>query len=344
MVDNPSRLFDSLRIGMVSFTVIEGATAQCQDGIVHHANLAFANTVGRSQEALNGVRLGDDIDEQAFQPMIAAAKIAGELRDVVKTTVEIGIGGEEQIFDVSIIASGNVFRAAFIDVTDIVWANRSLERRLGELRFNNDALESQAAELTRLAEEIEEARQSLDKEVERRTKLERELRRLAHFDELTGVANRRSFLNEAQAVLDKSAPDRKSVMILLDIDHFKKINDSYGHGAGDDVLRAVSKLISAEVDGHDIMFGRIGGEEFALMMPNAVLADGVALAEWIRICIAKSPITVGDAAIPVTVSLGVSERRDDETDLTQLIARADVALYAAKASGRNTVYREDEQA
>ncbi len=331
------RLFGTFDIGILTFTTIEGDVPGTFDGIIRFVNPQFAKVVGRSQASLIGERLVRGFNGDTFVPLITACRVAGELNDVVKATVEVSLGGEDFFFDAACIATGEVYRAALVDVTGFVAANRSLERRNGELLFVNDALESQATDLAQLAEEIEASRQTLDIEVERRTKLENELRRMAHFDELTGIANRRSFLTDAQTLLDTDTPDQQCALILLDIDHFKTINDTFGHGTGDDVLRRVCALISEEIDQLDTLFGRIGGEEFALLLPRADLVEAHGFAEWIRSRICETDFHADNVTINMTVSFGVTERRRGETDLTKMIARADVALYAAKAAGRNNV-------
>lgn len=330
------RLFQSFKTGLVTFTCVEGAAPGTFDAVIHQANPQFAEAVGRRGSNLSGLRLVRDFGE-TFAPLIAASRVAAELDDVVKTSLEIAADGQNLIFDARCRATDRLYCAALFDVTDFVLANRNQERRIGELLFVNDALESQASELARLAEEIEASRQTLDIEVARRTKLEEELRRMADFDELTGIANRRAFLADAQFALDSRALDEDCAFVLLDIDHFKSINDTFGHVVGDDVLRRVTALIAAEIDAVNTLFGRIGGEEFALLMPRTGLAEAAAVAETIRGRIADTAFRSYNAPLDLTVSLGVTVSRPGETNLTALVGRADVALYAAKAAGRNTV-------
>lgn len=331
------RLFAAFDIAIVTFTTIGGDAPGTFDGVIRFVNSPFARAVGRSQASLIGERLVRDFHGKTFVPLIAACRVAGELDDVVNTTLEVNLSGENRVFDAACIATGDIYRAALMDVSAFVSANRTMETRIGELLMVNDALESQATELAQLAEEIEASRQRLDLEVDRRKQLESELRRLAHFDDLTGIANRRSFLNGAQSVLDDGAADRTCALILLDIDHFKTINDTFGHAAGDDVLRRVSRLIAEETDRRDALFGRIGGEEFGLLLSCTDLADAHRFAEWIRSRICETEFQAGNTAHSVTASLGVAARLPGDTDLTKLIARADLALYAAKAAGRNNV-------
>jgi diguanylate cyclase len=125
---------------------------------------------------------------------------------------------------------------------------------------------------------------------------------------------------------------------MLDIDHFKKCNDTYGHLFGDKVIRRVAQVITKNVKGQDLP-ARIGGEEFAILLPDTPVAGALALAERIRMAVERGRIKRGDGAEAVgniTISLGVAEYAPGET-LEAFILRADQALYASKAGGRNRV-------
>ena len=165
---------------------------------------------------------------------------------------------------------------------------------------------------------------------ERVQSAQRELILLATTDPLTGVCNRRSFFERAKAILDESnAGDRHSV-IMLDIDHFKSVNDTFGHDVGDAVLREVSGAIGST----SMIFGRLGGEEFAAFIPGQSAAMSHKIAETMRNTIAGLAIPADDAIIAITCSFGVSEWRDGE-DIDSLLKRADQGLYQAKTGGRN---------
>jgi two-component system cell cycle response regulator len=166
-------------------------------------------------------------------------------------------------------------------------------------------------------------------------------------DELTGWHNRRYLLARLHEELARCARDRASLTCLMvDVDHFKSINDRYGHLAGDEVLRQLAHCINGEVRGSDVS-ARYGGEEFVILLPATPLAAGYLLAERIRAAVADERFATDDEAgsIGVTVSIGVAEHvpddsaRDLKVAAERLLARADVALYEAKAGGRNTVAR-----
>lgn len=166
---------------------------------------------------------------------------------------------------------------------------------------------------------------------------QRELERLVSIDHLTEVLNRRSFFAEVERerswVARTGGP---SSLVLFDLDLFKQINDTWGHGAGDDVLRAVSSVLRSEQRGTDAV-GRLGGEEFAVLLRGAAIEDGERFAERLRSRIASLDVEHGEVAIAVTASLGVCEIRPDDSSADDVIKRADAAMYCAKARGRNGV-------
>lgn len=159
-------------------------------------------------------------------------------------------------------------------------------------------------------------------------------------DELTGLLNRRGFdvaFRDGLAAYDQNAGPAPSLLIA-DLDHFKKINDSYGHIFGDRVIRAVAKILRDNVKGKDVA-ARYGGEEFVVLLPDTPLQGAHSLAEKIRATVAHSQFCrIGDkgGCERVTVSIGVARYRVGESSV-DFAKRADRALYAAKASGRNRV-------
>lgn len=168
-----------------------------------------------------------------------------------------------------------------------------------------------------------------------------ELRRLASSDPLTGVPNRRHFEERsAQIIAAREANGRAVAVLMLDVDHFKKINDTYGHPVGDEVLKVVAKRCREALRERDL-FARFGGEEFIALLAAPSMEEVPATAERLRSAIAAEPIHVGGERIVVSVSVGgaIGEALPgtDQTLLEELITRADEALYEAKAGGRNRV-------
>ena len=158
-------------------------------------------------------------------------------------------------------------------------------------------------------------------------------------DALTGLDNRKRFdwaLNETMR--QALASNTPMCLLLLDIDHFKKFNDTYGHQAGDGVLKLVARTMKSAVKGLDLV-ARYGGEEFAIILPNTALKDGVVVAEQVRKAVMSKELikrSTGESLGRVTLSIGVAEMRGQERP-SDIIQRADVCLYAAKDAGRNTV-------
>ncbi len=163
-----------------------------------------------------------------------------------------------------------------------------------------------------------------------------DLRRERDTDALTGVLNRGGFESRSNAVVGRASLGRAS-LILCDLDHFKSINDAYGHQAGDEVIRRFGAVLSGELRWSDLA-GRIGGEEFAILMPDVSESDAAAVAERVRAQIEEQSFDEFGLARRVTASFGVVERRAGER-LQDLIARADQLLYSAKSAGRNRVAR-----
>ncbi|XSG81177.1 MAG: GGDEF domain-containing protein [Methyloligella sp. ZOD6] len=161
------------------------------------------------------------------------------------------------------------------------------------------------------------------------------LRRLALRDDLSGALNRRGFFEFGEAALLRQAGhNRETSIVVFDIDRFKSINDTYGHAAGDKSIAAFAERVG-KVLRPDDLFGRIGGEEFALLLPNTPLDQAIRIAERIRETVAAMPIDCGVHEIAVTTSAGVTSAPNGKVNLDRLIATADAALYDAKASGRN---------
>jgi len=165
----------------------------------------------------------------------------------------------------------------------------------------------------------------------------RELTRLATTDPLTETLNRRAFLERADAAFSFCRRDDKPLSaIMLDIDHFKRVNDGFGHAAGDAVLRGFAVRVAPILRGMDI-FGRLGGEEFAIVLPGLELQGAVKVAERIRETVIAAPMPTDQGSIPITSSFGAACARQSDAEFAALLHRADEALYAAKSNGRDRV-------
>jgi len=168
-------------------------------------------------------------------------------------------------------------------------------------------------------------------------RLEGELKRLAAHDSLTGLLTRRAFLDQFERDVSRSRRSGEPfALALLDLDHFKQLNDGHGHPFGDEILRRTAQRPTFGVRTHDVL-GRYGGEEFALLMPGLDKEAGVRAAERVRGYVEALELEHDDVWLRLTISAGVAAFPQDGADWESLLTAADVALYEAKASGRNCV-------
>jgi len=159
----------------------------------------------------------------------------------------------------------------------------------------------------------------------------------ALIDPLTGISNRRAFLQDGEAQLKRQAGgSRPTAVMLLDLDNFKSVNDRFGHAIGDRVLEIFADISSGCLRRIDL-FGRLGGEEFAALLRDTTSERALAVAEQIRTSFAKATREVEGQPVAATVSIGIVISHDAVLDLSALLAQADHALYRAKDSGRNRV-------
>jgi diguanylate cyclase (GGDEF)-like protein len=156
-------------------------------------------------------------------------------------------------------------------------------------------------------------------------------------DSLTGLANRAATLAELKTRFELALRHNRPLsVIMVDLDHFKNINDTYGHGAGDFILRSFGERVQERLRGADLA-GRIGGEEFLLVLSETDTDGAMILAERIRSAMSDTPHLLQNGPLAATCSAGVAERGPSDRSPGDLMGRADAALYAAKSSGRNRV-------
>ncbi|MBI4997115.1 MAG: diguanylate cyclase [Rhodocyclales bacterium] len=174
-------------------------------------------------------------------------------------------------------------------------------------------------------------------DIARRKAMEEELTRLATTDALTNIANRRRFLEYMESELARVKRFAEtSFFLMLDLDNFKMVNDTWGHSVGDTALRHFADLCRLRVRQSDY-FGRLGGEEFGIILSRTDVAGAAQFAETLRRSVADSPVQSAKGPVPLTVSIGIAEFRDSDETSDNILVRADVALYSAKAHGRNCV-------
>ncbi|MFT5535064.1 MAG: diguanylate cyclase (GGDEF)-like protein, partial [Candidatus Paceibacteria bacterium] len=166
-----------------------------------------------------------------------------------------------------------------------------------------------------------------------------ELKAMSLRDGLTGVANRRAFDERLQEELARSRRNGRPLsLLIIDIDHFKRVNDTYGHPVGDACLRRMGETLLAKCQRATDFVARYGGEEFAIVLPDTDIKNALAFADRVRSAIEQIVLEVGDIRHPITASIGAAQAGPKSlTDSAYLIAAADRGLYAAKAAGRNCV-------
>ncbi len=193
------------------------------------------------------------------------------------------------------------------------------------------ALDSGADDFIRkppIAEELVARLRAADRVVS----MQRELHRHATTDFLTGVLNRRAYFANAQEICARANGGNTLSAVMIDVDHFKRINDTYGHGGGDDALRALASELQTE----NATVGRLGGEEFAMLLEGRDLAAAVEMADRMRRGLQELKVTSKGQTLSLTCSFGVSQWAPGDT-IDRLLRRADMALYKAKMDGRNRV-------
>lgn len=210
---------------------------------------------------------------------------------------------------------------------------RRLVRMSDRMQLDLQRVNQRMAEQQR---ELQALNHALSGEIEHRSRLEAELRRLADTDHLTGALTRRRLLEVGERIWSGGP----ACLLMLDLDRFKRVNDDHGHAAGDAALLAFAAVCRARLRPGDA-FGRMGGEEFAAVLPETGAAAGLALAEALRRAVAAAPVSVETGDLAISVSIGLAASRAGEP-LAEALKRADAALYAAKNGGRDRVWGPDE--
>lgn len=276
--------------------------------------------------------------------------------DLYAAVLRLNGAGKEGTREAAIDAVGADLERAIAETTEILKKTGVATERYGETLEDVDgALQSAGSaeqiqnvvsnlveQTRRMADQNRTANQRLNQSNNEIAELKvrmADIRSEALTDPLTGLANRRAFNEQLTDSMVTAAVDATPLsLLMLDIDHFKSFNDTYGHQLGDEVIRLVAGCMSANTKEQDTA-ARYGGEEFAIVLPGTAVKDAETIAEQIRVVVAGQKIvrkasrqTLGS----VTLSIGVAEYRSGETD-EDFVERADAALYAAKHAGRNCV-------
>lgn len=310
--------------GIVALRAVRDADGNIAKTLIITANRRAAVIAGCDGETLL------DTDARASLAFLAdpttwrRCLYAIELRRADMIETSFTQGGRTTWLQIAIAPLGDGLVLTLTDVSDLTVANQTLQSRAATL-----ALEIGRERATRRA---------LSEEIGQREEREQELRRLAETDPLTALLNRRSFTAKANAAITACDLDGVDAsLIIVDLDHFKSVNDSHGHAAGDAVIRAFADLLLGAVRSDRDLVGRFGGEEFAIFLPRADLAAASRKAQRIREALAMRSLPVSETLeLKVSASFGIATRRGGET-LTAFIERADRALYRAKNDGRDCI-------
>lgn len=250
------------------------------------------------------------------------------------------------ILPYSILSSHSVIIASIFEIIlfSLLLAYRINIVRRESLESREKLLAQKKTESTRLFHAVAEktkalnlAKKDLEEELTKKIALEKHLQHLASTDSLTELYNRRAFFDICDVEMkDARNKNTELTCLIVDIDHFKNVNDTYGHDIGDKVISSVAKLMIDNTRTIDYV-GRIGGEEFAILMPNTDMDSAFQIADRLRANIAKHELVLNSKVIGISVSIGLSYLTHQDKNIHTLLKRADTALYEAKENGRNQV-------
>lgn len=302
------------------------ADARAKDNPIVYANRGFEAITGYQGEEVKGKNprfLQAELDSAELDKIKTALSQRQQVRALLRNRRKDGsLFWNSIVIDPVCDESGEVshFIGVQRDISDIVQTEAELLAAKNELEAVNRELEQRIEQRT---QELKQANLKLEE--------------LAATDPLTGAYNRRHFMAYANEEFGRAIRHGRSLSVIaIDIDHFKTINDSFGHAAGDKVLVVLTETSTGILRPGDI-FARFGGEEFFILLPETLLDEAFNVAERLKAKIADIRIAnVGNTDIVFTVSMGVAAQTN-ETDIKQLLDRADQALYMAKNEGRNCI-------
>ncbi|HUS27772.1 MAG TPA: sensor domain-containing diguanylate cyclase, partial [Kofleriaceae bacterium] len=312
--------------------VMETAFDACAQIVDYDAAAIALYDKDRAKHRIAAVRIGKD-GEGIIDPKLPGFEFkdnAGLASMVIKNRHYLPAGGEPREVTAPIYTRKiKIDEAKSLIILPLLSADEAIGTftlvARAEKRFGNDVREMLAVIANQVAISLQNGY------------LYKQMETMATTDGLTGLTNHRTFQARFEDLLQRAARHGHKVALLLcDVDHFKKVNDGYGHPIGDEVLRRVAKVLQEVPRKIDIP-ARYGGEEFAVLLDNVDVAQAKAVAERIRIEISKVVVETDKGPLSVTESVGVAAFPDDGRDRATLIERADLALYHAKHTGRNRV-------
>jgi diguanylate cyclase (GGDEF)-like protein/PAS domain S-box-containing protein len=319
-----SAILESSENGIIALEAVRDVAHQVTDALIVTANRRACEICGFEQHQLIGASALERL------PVLKLSAIWQHCVEAISDSkpglleASARINGRDHWFRVSLAPLRDGVAMTFADVT--------------ELKLANLALQSHAATLASQIGKERANAEALSTEVSRQKLQVTALRLMAETDPMTGLLNRRSFqarIGTVRAAAAGSAAD--FCLLIVDLDHFKRINDGFGHQAGDAAIRACANLLKARIQRQGDFVARIGGEEFAIVLANTKLEGALVLAEAVRERIEAAVVTLPDARVlNLTASIGAAQWLQGEST-EDLFSRADEALYAAKGLGRNRV-------
>ena len=317
-----------------------GRLSEARTSFEQYARSAANNTWTRSSldARLGLIEVAHAQGERA--PVIAA------LRELIPEMVQQGVLDEEvkalnllaETLEAAGDAAGALLAYKHLRERERKWLDQRANTRLraSTLMTDLDAARHEAKEEHRLRDELSKAHAALAIESAERSARTDELFRQSREDALTGLPNRRDFSERlAEECRRAERFEQPLCVAMVDIDHFKRVNDKFGHAAGDQALVEIARRLRGALRSGDLV-ARLGGEEFAVLLPNATAADALALCERLREAVAATPVMLANAAHRVTISIGVTTYVPPEST-DDALSRADMRLYGAKTAGRNRV-------
>jgi len=302
----------------------EGVLIMDENERIVLANVAFTKGIWQSDKPLTG-RKSSDLNWRQLQSSEAPEELPWQMA--------IREGQKKMGLPLSVRTVSGEMRTFMVNGSPITDANGNIRGALATFDDVTD-LEKKNADLQMAMSKLEQAQT----EVNRQNK---ELRYLATRDPLTGCLNRRAYFEQMDVAIKAALRDKESLCcMMLDIDHFKAINDKHGHDVGDKVITCVAEVMTASSRDADLVC-RYGGEEFCITLPGLSLDESAAVAERIRHNVSELSKTRLDRALKVTISIGVAELAGAMGSGKTLVKQADMALYSAKEYGRNRVIRWD---
>jgi two-component system, cell cycle response regulator len=301
-------------------------------GLLQHVRVLIAHRDPALRADAQALLATAGAEVVGFDERLAAAEAVRRERPHV-VLLEHGLDGERRALVRDVAGDPELLGVAVI----LIHPDAGVEAVVAALRDGAVDVWTRAGVAPELIARVRVAyrsRQMLDLALRRYSDLED----LAYRDELTELPNRRGATRQIDVLISRARRHGHHLaLLLIDADRFKAVNDEHGHAVGDVVLRELATRLRERVRGEDIV-GRWGGEEFVVALPETTADGAVAVAESLRTGIAGSPITADDTTLSMTVSIGVAVWTGEE--LEHLVGRADTALYAAKAAGRDRVMLE----